>query len=278
MLAACGGGGGGGGNTIREVPFTSFSAAAPNETVVMPGVSLIANATATTFDINLPDDANSAMRLTYDGGRNLAGINISTPSSSVAFGANDVVCSTGACGALSPDLSAIAVVINPLDPLFNWNYQTFGVWLKDTSPTSFQAGAISAGAVSPVSALPLSTGTFTGHAGGWWIDSVGTLHTTDADMTVVADFGAQSIVFSTSTTIVDASVVNNELNLTGNLSYGSGNQFSGPVSTLGKPSNPLSGTATGRFYGPNAEEIGGVYGLGASNGERMIGGFGGKRP
>jgi hypothetical protein len=58
------------------------------------------------------------------------------------------------------------------------------------------------------------------------------------------------------------------------LGYGHGSsQFSGSITS----GNGLAGSATGRFYGPKAEEIGGVYGLQSSNGSRMVGGFGGKR-
>jgi hypothetical protein len=38
----------------------------------------------------------------------------------------------------------------------------------------------------------------------------------------------------------------------------------------------MTGSVSGKFYGPNAEEMGGVYSLGG-NGANMMGGFGGKR-
>jgi hypothetical protein len=48
-----------------------------------------------------------------------------------------------------------------------------------------------------------------------------------------------------------------------------------PVTTA---NTQLTGTATGRFYGPLAEEIGGVYSLnGAGPLQSMGGGFGGKK-
>jgi hypothetical protein len=70
---------------------------------------------------------------------------------------------------------------------------------------------------------------------------------------------------------------NSNLNLTGPFTYGPGsNAFAGPVSA-GSVSGLNPGTASGRFYGPGAEEIGGVCSLHGSGVSRMVGGFGGKR-
>jgi hypothetical protein len=55
------------------------------------------------------------------------------------------------------------------------------------------------------------------------------------------------------------------------------NQFNGAVTT---PSMfpALNGNVTGRFYGPAADEIGGVFALtGATNPHALLGSFGGKR-
>jgi hypothetical protein len=59
------------------------------------------------------------------------------------------------------------------------------------------------------------------------------------------------------------------------LSYAQGvNSFSGGLTTA---NGALNGQGTGRFYGPSAQEIGGVYSLSGSGLSRLIGGFGGKR-
>jgi hypothetical protein len=63
------------------------------------------------------------------------------------------------------------------------------------------------------------------------------------------------------------------LNLTGVWNYNLGtSQFSGDVASV----NGMLGSASGRFYGPNAEEIGGIYSL-TGSGATLFGGFGGKR-
>jgi hypothetical protein len=68
---------------------------------------------------------------------------------------------------------------------------------------------------------------------------------------------------------------NSQLDLNGTLQITSGeNRFFGGVATSG---NAMSGSATGQFYGPNANEIGGTFGVKGSGLESMVGGFGGKR-
>jgi len=284
-LSACGGGGGGGGNTIRDVPFTSFSVIGGNERVTISGLSQTATAThnlgtITGFALNPINESESAMALTYDRNRNLSGISIGTPQSSVSFGAGEIDCSTGAvCAAISADVTSLAAVMNPFDASAGWNYQTFGVWLKDVTPTSSQLGAISVGAITPGSAVPLQdTFVFNGHAGGFFTNPSGSLYITDATMTATANFSNQQIVFSTTDTfltglnVADARFEPN-LNLSGNLSYAVGSsQFAGTVTNASSMSGPLSG----RFFGPNAEEIGGIYNLTGSGGS-MVGAFGGKR-
>jgi hypothetical protein len=258
----------------------------------MSGVSLTANGANTGIvvdELNFTpaDETGSTTRLTYDGNRNLAGLSINTPHSNVSFGASEINCGAfGACGAINT--TSLAVVMDPFENF--WDYQSFGVWLKDITPTSFQLGAMSAGAMTPASALPtslLTDVTFSGHAGGFFINQLGQLFATDAPMTAVVNFSAQRINFRTDATLVTdptnplaTPVFDNGLNLTGTWNYPAGtSQFSGTVTTQ---NGLLAGNASGRFYGPAAEEIGGVYGLSStpletSGKSRMIGGFGGRR-
>lgn len=283
-LSACvgGSGGGGGGSDSGSVagngPFTSFSAIKPNQTVVLPGVSQTAGGTSSTFTLNPINESNSTTSLTYDGNGNLSGLKLSTPQSSVSFGKSEISChSPGACTAANANSLAVAI-----DPAFlGWNYQSFGVWLKDVSPSSFQAGALSAGAMTPASALPttLTNATFTGHAAGFYFDGAGNRFATDAQMSAVTDFQNRNIQFSTTGTLLTntstfARTENSTLDLRGTWNYAPAtSQFSGGVNTV---NGDLTGSASGRFYGPNAQEIGGVYGL-SGGGATLLGGFGGKR-
>jgi hypothetical protein len=285
-LTACGGGGGGGGSLLAppaapaagpEVTFSSFSAVQPNTTTVMPGISRTGRGSANAVQLD-PVSTNSVAKLNIGPDGKVTGMSLLAPASSVVFAPGSVNCRPlGACAA--GDTEKTGVVLNPAT--LGWDYQTFGIWAINGAP--LQVGAISAGAVTPANAVPTTgSATFTGHAGGFYFDGAGARLTTDAQMSAIANFSNRSIQFSTTGTMVSTpenppvTSARPALNLSGNLSYAPGSsQFSGNVSTA---DNALSGNASGRFYGPNAQEIGGVYGLNAgSGGARMIGGFGGKR-
>ena len=290
LVAGCGGGGGGG-SSIPEVPFSAFSAVKPNTTVVMnSGISTTATGSYTTIGntttvslagpaIEDPSAANT-QKLTYDSNRALSGMSFSTPNGNASFNRSSgpFVCSVGVCQGISG--IGTGVVIDGASSPLGWNYQTFGVWERPLSATTLQAGAITAGATTPASAVPTSgSATFTGISSAFYVDATGTPFFAAAQMSATATWNTGSIAFSTSNT----NTVNlntsaqafsqTQLDLTGTLIYNSSaNRFTGPVST----SVMNNGTATGRFYGPAAEEIGGVFSVSGAGGS-MLGGFGGKR-
>jgi C-lobe and N-lobe beta barrels of Tf-binding protein B len=249
----------------------------PNTTAVMPGISQTGRGSASAVQLD-PVSTNSLAKLNIGPDGKVIGMSLLAPASSAVFAPGTANCRPlGACAA--GDTEKTGVVLNP--SALGWDYQTFGVWAINGAP--LQVGAISAGAVTPATAVPtVGSATFTGHAGGFYFDGTGGRLTTDAQMSALTNFSNRSIQFSTTGTMVStaanppATTARPELNLSGNLSYAPGSsQFSGNVSTA---NNALSGNASGRFYGPNAQEIGGVYGLSApSGGARMIGGFGGKQ-
>ena len=299
-LGACGGGGGGGGVSTGpgavDVPFTAFSAIGQNQTVVLQGIAATAEgtdtraqtadgvaSTITSATLNPINAALSTARYTYQNG-NLVAININTPHSNVAIDArtgDQVQCAGGICGAWSATAETFFA-----DPAAaGWNYQTFGIWAARPGATSWQTGAISIGAPTPAAAVP-TTGlaTFTGAALGLFVNATGTPFSTSALMNAQVNFGGRSIAFSTTQTDLvnlntGASTLNvTGLNLSGSFTYGAGvNQFTGPVNTS---NGQLTGQAIGRFYGPNAEEIGGAYRLAPPGGgvSHMLGSFGGRRP
>jgi hypothetical protein len=289
-LAACGTGGGGGGergtpsqippaagqppapdqtaqrqttppnNTPRtDVAFTSFSAVQPNQNVMMNGAS--------------------NLTLGFDSQRKLTALAISAPEGNVSFdqsAGHSISCSGGGiCSASSPTASAIIG-----DALGSgWNYQTYGAWAVQSGPTSFVLGGVSAGNATPGNAVPTTgTGTFFGNASGYFIDAAGMRSTTSAAMIANVDFQNRAIGFTT----VDTTLLNStpgpgsrkqELDLSGSLSWAAGvNNFSGQVQTR---DGNLNGSASGKFYGPTAQEIGGTYQLGGGGVSRMVGGFGG---
>ncbi len=85
-------------------------------------------------------------KLTYGATGAISAIDFSTPSASASF--VGATCASGVCSAETA--SSVAVVIDARAAVVGWNYQTFGVWLqRKPARATFQAGAISAGAVTP---------------------------------------------------------------------------------------------------------------------------------
>jgi len=164
---------------------------------------------------------------------------------------------------------------------FQASYLTMGGWLN-CSPLCQQPSTMGffvfGDATQPNNIPAIGRATYNGLASGSPFDqdyemyaggSSSYIWGSSANMKAEANFFLRTIDFSTSDTVVTVTsthtnltnvVPTPQLNITGTLSYsGSVNLFSGAVADAGG----RTGTATGRFYGPAAEEIGGVYNLGA---------------
>ena len=294
-LAGCKGGGGMNDNNPQLGPttvnFTAFSAVQPGQTVnLQSGVSRTVNGTlsggtVTSLGAIGIDTVSTRATLTYDSNKALAAVSAITPGGSISFSkaAGDTfTCTSGTCGLTNMAGTASMIVMEPISLPLGWNYQTFGVWDRMSSSTSFDAGVFSVGAATPGAAVPTTgTGNFSGIANGFFVNSSGTAFFTTANMTANTDFSARTITFSTAntqtvnlSTPTGAGTPNSSLNLNGTFTWTAGNNlFSGSLNTAG---NAMTGTGNGRFYGPNAEELGGTYNL-TGGGNSMLGSFGGKR-
>ncbi|HEY7238047.1 MAG TPA: transferrin-binding protein-like solute binding protein [Burkholderiales bacterium] len=272
------------GNAPRtDVAFTSFSAVQPNQNVMMSGSATTISGTQTSngpvTSVSPDTSGDSNLTLGFDSQSKLTALAISAPEGNVSFdrsAGHSISCSGGGvCKASSPTASAVIG-----DALGNgWNYQTYGVWAVQSGPTSFVLGGVSAGKATPGNAVPTTgTATFFGNASGYFIDTAGIRSSTSAAMTANVDFQNRAIGFSTiDTTLVNsttgAASSKQELDVLGSLSWAPGvNNFSGQVQTRDRN---LNGSASGKFYGPTAEEIGGTYSLSGGGTSRLVGGFGG---
>jgi hypothetical protein len=289
LTGGCGGGGGGGSPppVPIDAPFTSFRDVQPNHRYAISGISQTDTGTIGPTEelvtgFLLPaDTAYSKATITYDANRIPSAIALTAPQSSVYFdnsAGNSLVCSGGSCTGSTSTAGGGAI-----DPIAaGWNYQAFGFWAQLPTPNTWISGVISVGAATPGNAVPTTgNATFTGAAAGFYVDPAGAIFGTGASMTANADFSTRSIGFGTSNTILTpftggSDIPNSGLDLSGTLTYSAGtNGFAGTVNTA---DTTLNGTATGQFYGPNAQEIGGTYGLNTGSGlSHMLGAFGGKQ-
>lgn len=161
-----------------------------------------------------------------------------------------------------------------------WDYQSFGAWEEAGSSGGYVASE-SFGAPTPGAAVP-TTGSaeFTGKLGGFYVSPGGLGSMAAADLRVSADFATRTLGFATTGTVTTRDLATptaaSNLDLSGRLSYapGSGN-FSGALTNA---SGTMSGSTQGRFYGPAAEELGGIFALrSASTRETFTGAYGAKR-
>lgn len=264
-----GGGGGSGGIVTRN--FTSFDNLQPDSDYTLSAISIEGDeqGVGTT-------SRNSTFRLTIDS-EDLSNVTIQTPTSSVSFSTADGdsifddpnAPFTFALGN-NQDKAAIWADVERLD----WDYQTFGSWETYQNNNVDTFGSFSAGAPTAGNNIPVSgTATYSGLTTGLFDGQTG-FYVTKSDLTVNADFGARTLGFSTTNTReYSNNTPNTGLNMLGTLTYSSGsNSFSGIVNT----NNGLSGTADGQFYGPRAEELGGVF-YTQGGGEEYIGAFGARQ-
>jgi hypothetical protein len=163
-------------------------------------------------------------------------------------------------------------------PLFQ--YMAFGTWYEDgaqagTTIPSVGGFMVVGQPTDPANIPTTGTATYLGAAGGIFIDTAaGAGQPGDyvAAFSANADFAARTLAVSTANMTVNG-VAMPQHNITGTLSYGAGsNSFTGNIAT---PSG-ITGTATGAFFGPTAQEIGGVTKMQGGT-VQAIGIFGGKR-
>jgi hypothetical protein len=175
--------------------------------------------------------------------------------------------------------TALSVAVDPFGQ--GWDYQSFGIWLTESivgTAGSGSLGASSVGKTTNGDLIPTSgSATFSGKVVAHYVNSAGAADLGFSSVTLNTDFGQRSVSFSSPDLVLGSGSTASGTAMTGVLTYGSQqNALSGTLSTA-----RLSGSAQGQFYGPSAQEIGGVFILTPTSGtgsERIIGGFGGKRP
>ena len=291
LLSGCGGGGGSSAS-ITQTTFTDWSS------IVKPTqVNLEGNSTDVSYTTNVEyrinsltskgDDTTATASVNFRTDDTISKVQFNTQNGTVTFD-EESVDTIGNSGTVvygyNQAGSNFFLASNPLNSDNNWNYQTFGIWETGRSTGAGTAGGISAGSTTLGSSIPTSgSATYNGRFGGVMSSQTGRDYLSKGDVTVGVDFAARTLAFNTSlsqfmTPIADTPTwhYGNSFDIRpATLTYTLGtNSFTGSV----YDGNTLTGTATGRFYGPNAEELGGIYYLSDSSNFGMhAGAFGAKR-
>lgn len=178
------------------------------------------------------------------------------------------------------DLGAGNLSVDVSARTFGWDHQSFGIWNVQDALYPV-VSTWSSGVPTPGTAVPLTgNATFSGKLASLYVTPAGQGSIAVADLVVRADFSTRSLnLVSSGTSLTrDFASMNAapHLDLQGTLTYSSGsNSFAG---TLGNAGGTMSGPTKGRFYGPAAQELGGVFTLkSATTTETLVGAYGAKR-
>lgn len=298
LLTACGGGGSGGGVNSTPTPppagFTSFSNVQASSNTQVDGITregtaaVSAGGNISPGTVSTPTEGTGTVTFGLDGSRQLKSFSVSGAQSSVSFNSSNSAFSTltlngqpVAASAESADGSNVALMADPF--ALGFNYQSFGVWGTGLVVGSTgKYGAISVGAKTSGSSVPSSgNATFRGYVGGIYTSGTPVKYSANAVFDV--SFANRTVGMVTSNETFTSlgtgtSFVAGYLRITGTMSYTSGSaSFSGNLSATGvTANNPFSGTGSGAFYGPSANELGGTLFLSSSAG-KMVGAFGAKQ-
>jgi len=185
--------------------------------------------------------------------------------------------SSSAASAVSIEVPQISVAApagsTGVDPArADFQYRSFGTWNDLSSAGGFSAW--SRGATTPAHAVPTTgSASFVGRLAGVHAAPSGASAAASADLAIDANFSTRSLGFTSRNTVAGGSPAPH-LNLGGTLTYARGSRsFEGTLTSAG---GSLQGTSKGSFYGPRAEEVGGVFSL-KGQGGTFTGAYGAKR-
>lgn len=281
-LAGCGGGGGGDGPAASAFP--KISDLSKPGTLTLDGFSretVMTETAAGTVAVSAFSGVGaSSIEIALDRNDAPTQIKLTTPGLSETWTAgapgttlvkNDVLYSGVRDGNLR------AVQITAPDAL---EYQRFGAWSVLAGDQGW-IGAGSFGHRTAAANLP-STGTarYAGAVTGLYVDGDAKSGVLIAEATVDANFAARLLTFSTTDTQLVAEAATTpaaRLNVSPTElrpTTGDARHFSGVGWTR---NSALSGMIDARFYGPNAEEVGGTLALRGAGTELIAGGFGAKK-
>lgn len=308
MLAACGGGGSGGGVTapLGSTPIPVI--ASGTSLVNLPTLSALDVTDPVTLQISAAGAVTTPTTSTEFAIRTNAtgvpqafslqvpelGIDQTVSNGSVTFLTSSTKGFLGSFASVD-NIQLLVGMSNP--DTAGMQYHVLGSWIKEssqTAPITRTVEFFTAGTFTPPGNIPTSSGanaTFTGYYTGYYVENGGTFRAVDSLASAAVDFQNRTVAFSTNsseyvdvvisypggvmTPLLGASTSSSDYNLSGTLTWSAGtNALSGAVQTsvtLG-----MSGTAEAKFFGPNAEELGGT--LRVDNGNRhMLGAFSTKR-
>ncbi|MBD0764650.1 transferrin-binding protein-like solute binding protein [Neisseria sp. RH3002v2f] len=164
-----------------------------------------------------------------------------------------------------------------------WTYQTFASYVDPRKGTEVLRGFQSIGKETEYASIPeKGTATYKGISTAYLVSDGNADRQLSSNVKAIVDFGLKGVRFETSGSQINAvsgdqrvSNAASEYDLKGTATWKDSNLFLGKVTSA---DGKMSGNLSGKFFGPNTEEIGGTYGLKNTDGSvHFLGGYGAKR-
>lgn len=164
-----------------------------------------------------------------------------------------------------------------------WTYQTFASYVDPRKGTEVLRGFQSLGQETKFASIPeKGTATYEGISTAYLVSDGNPDRQLSSNVKAIVDFGLKGVRFETSSSQINAVSGNQRVStaasgydLKGTATWKDSNLFLGKVTSA---DGKMSGNLSGKFFGPNTEEIGGTYGLKNTDGSvHFLGGYGAKR-
>jgi hypothetical protein len=256
-----------------------------NTTVTADGFSSEATLVYKTSTVPAPViDTSAQVKIAYDSSGNISGLSVINDNVNLTWNDGFGEHTRGSSLTVTDGDDADGMIYDPENGS-NWNYQTMATWVQANEAAGGRIGAMSVGNKTAGTSIPsLSTAVFTGVAEGMYVTDNHDFYGVSSSATLSANFATQSVTFATTNskihtldTLVPTS--KSDLDLTGTFSYSADSNTLTSSSLSTTSSGWTGGTASAKFYGPNAEEIGGVFSIrGTGPREAYEGAFGAKQP
>lgn len=281
LVAACSGGGSGNTGGTNERQFTTFDNLLRNGTTIVNGEAFTADVTSnnTGLDESNRSGPSDATTRIYQENGGLVALSVSGSGSSASIdernGGTFTIDGDFVEG-VSGDGENQTIFGDP--ETLGFNHQTFGVWIDGDPTSSASYGTGNFGNRTGNRPSSNNTANYSGK-------SIGVYTTANSSQSGIVKGSANvSTDFSTASVSITNNRLNsfngninnqlrNDLNLSGTLAVNNDGTLNGAIS-----GPATTGTASGSFYGGNAQEVGGTFVTTGNNGSvNYNGSFGAKR-
>ncbi|WP_443630132.1 transferrin-binding protein-like solute binding protein [Candidatus Njordibacter sp. Uisw_056] len=255
-----------------------------NTTVTADGFSSEATLVFTTSTAPAPEiDTTAEVKIAYDSLGKISGLSVIKDDVNLTWVKVYSDDSSDSSLTVTDGNNAQGMIYDPENGS-NWDYQTMATWVQANEGTGIgRIGAMSVGNPTADASIPTAgSATFSGVAEGMYVDNDHKFYRVSSDATLSANFVTQSVTFNTTNSLIQPVDVGDPYtdagpNLTGTFSYSANNNTLTSSNLYGTSSDWTGGTASAKFYGPDAEEIGGVFSIRGTGKEAYEGAFGAKR-